>query len=484
MEPPFFLRGSRMQIILVSLVAFSTVGMFNAIVGLGGAGSTDPTTANNSNTALYVTFAIFGYFGGVMFNLLGKYGNRILVGCGGFTYGLYAVGQYVAGHNDGFDWLAILSGTILGIGAAMFATAQGAMMLAYAPEDKKGTYISLFWVISCLGGFVGGILVFAVNFENESPGASSATYFTLAAIMTVGAISSFFILCSPDQVIREDGVAVKVQQQTGPIDEIRNVALMFLDRHMLLLTPLFLASNFFYTYEFNVVNGALFSIRARGLNVALYWGAQMMGSFVFGRLFLDSAKYGRRHRAIYGGIVLGGIYTVTWALCCYLQIGWEGGFSKATHADFVRIDIDDSVRYIYPICVFLMFGLSDSMLQTYAYWLMGAITNDLNQLARYAGYYKGIQSAGAAVAWQLDNVATWKVEMFFNWALFTISIPPALAVAYFWVYDNKEDTEIECNLTGYYGSYPYVDQESAATCINSGPVGEVEDKRRKIAASP
>lgn len=43
---------------------------------------------------------------------------------------------------------------------------------------------------------------------------------------------------------------------------------------------------------------------------------------------------------------------------------------------------------------------------------------------RYSGFYKGVQSAGAAVAWQID---TQKVpflnQLITNWALMTVSFP-------------------------------------------------------------
>ena len=42
----------------------------------------------------------------------------------------------------------------------------------------------------------------------------------------------------------------------------------------------------------------------------------------------------------------------------------------------------------YPAHVWLMiiFGLLDSMLQTYAYWLMGAMSNSLGKLAVFTGF--------------------------------------------------------------------------------------------------
>ncbi|KAJ1661203.1 hypothetical protein GGH95_001544, partial [Coemansia sp. RSA 1836] len=43
-------------------------------------------------------------------------------------------------------------------------------------------------------------------------------------------------------------------------------------------------------------------------------------------------------------------------------------------------------------------------------------------LARYAGFYKAIQSIGAAVSWQLDakNVA-FKTQLVVNWALLDVA---------------------------------------------------------------
>lgn len=49
---------------------------------------------------------------------------------------------------------AIVSGGFLGWGAGLLWTAQGALMLAYAPEAKKGMYIRC--VVECWktwGGF-------------------------------------------------------------------------------------------------------------------------------------------------------------------------------------------------------------------------------------------------------------------------------------------------------------------------------------------
>lgn len=51
--------------------------------------------------------------------------------------------------------------------------------------------------------------------------------------------------------------------------------------------------------------------------------------------------------------------------------------------------------------------LADAMFQGLAYYTMSALSNDPFKLARMAGYYKGVQSAGSAVSFGMDAV---KVE--------------------------------------------------------------------------
>lgn len=46
----------------------------------------------------------------------------------------------------------------------------------------------------------------------------------------------------------------------------------------------------------------------------------------------------------------------------------------------------------------------DAAYQGLAYYTMSSITNDPFKLARMAGYYKGVQSAGAAVSFGMDAV--------------------------------------------------------------------------------
>ena len=60
---------------------------------------------------------------------------------------------------------------------------------------------------------------------------------------------------------------------------------------------------------------------------------------------------------------------------------------------------------------------------------MGAITNNGRKLANFAGFYKGIQSAGGAIMWRLDTLGTPYLSMFGScWGLLAGSLVVALPV--------------------------------------------------------
>jgi hypothetical protein len=60
---------------------------------------------------------------------------------------------------------------------------------------------------------------------------------------------------------------------------------------------------------------------------------------------------------------------------------------------------------------------------------MGAISNNSRKLANFAGFYKGIQSAGAAIIWRLDGYKAPYMNLFIScWVLLAGSLFVALPV--------------------------------------------------------
>jgi len=186
---------------------------------------------------------------------------------------------------------------------------------------------------------------------------------------------------------------------------LKSVMKLFSDWRMLALIPMFFTSNWIYTYQFTAVNAFNFSERSRSMNSMFYWFAQILSSIAFGS-FLDRAQWSRPTRARYGLILLAVVLAGTWIGGIIFQttfgpqaaIQVDGVWVK-NPADFHDIDLVNNTReYIGPFFLYVAYGAVDAMYQGYSYWLMGALTNDTSQAARFAGFYKFVQNLGSVLA--------------------------------------------------------------------------------------
>ncbi|PKU81723.1 UNC93-like protein 1 [Dendrobium catenatum] len=402
------------QVSLIGLVCFCCPGMFNALSGMGGGGQVDHDAANNANTALYTTFAIFGLLGGGIYNVLGP---RLTLFAGCSTYILYA-GSFLYYNHHSHQTFVIVSGGILGVGAGLLWAGQGAIMTSYPPPSRKGTYISIFWSIFNLGGVIGGLIPFVLNYHRtQSASVNDGTYIAFMCFMSAGTLLSLAIL-PPSRIIRDDGSRATVVTYSSVSTEGLEILKLFANWKMLLIIPAAWGSNFFYSYQFNNVNGIIFSLRTKGLNNVFYWGAQMIGSLAIGYL-LDFSFRSRRKRGLVGISVVAVLGTGIWAGGLANQLRYTDG-KWPNKLDFK----DSGSSYAGPFVLYFSYGLLDAMFQSLCYWVIGALADDSETLSRYSGFYKGVQSAGAAIAWQVDEHKTPLVsQLIVNWALTSISYP-------------------------------------------------------------
>ncbi|KAJ4982298.1 hypothetical protein NE237_033135 [Protea cynaroides] len=421
------------QVALIGLVCFCCPGMFNALSGMGGGGQVDPTAANNANTALSATSAVFGVLGGGIYNILGP---RLTLFCGCSTYVLYA-GSFLYYNHQQNQTFAIIAGALLGIGAGLLWAGEGAIMTSYPPEGRKGTYISIFWSIFNMGGVIGGLIPFVLNYNrSEAASVDDGTYIGFMCFMFAGVLLSFAIL-PPSKVVRDDGTICTNMRYSSVSIEATEILRLFLNWKMLLIAPAAWSSNFFYSYQFNNVNGLLFNLRTRGLNNVLYWGAQMLGSAGIGYV-LDFSFESRRKRGFVGIGVVSLLGTAIWG----------GGLAQQLTYSLrdlpEKLDFKDSgSAFAGPFVLYFSYGLLDAMFQSMVYWVIGALADDSETLSRYNGFYKGIQSAGAAVAWQVGshNVPLLS-QLIVNWCLTTLSYPLLFLLIVLAVKDNPKANKI------------------------------------------
>ncbi|KAJ2479875.1 hypothetical protein IWW56_002790 [Coemansia sp. RSA 2131] len=427
------------QVVLVGLVCFLCPGMFNAVNGMGGGGQLDPTAGNNANTALYSTFVVFGILGGAIVNLCGV---RWTIFCSGFMYALYSASYIYLNHKPDDGSFTIAAGALLGIGAGILWAAQGMIMVSYPREEEKGKYIAVFWIIFNLGGMLGGILPFAINYHSEKDSLSDGVYIAFVVLECLGAFLGL-ALAPPSKVTRSDGSSVVMVKYTNVGKEVIEIIKLFLNPTMLALLPMCFTSNFFYTYQFNNINAALFNIRTRGFNNIFYWGFQMLGAYAISFL-LDWQRLQRKTRGFIGFAIVFVVFNAIWGGSLALHNKYPDGI-EAGH----RMDFKDTKKAAGPIILYLLCGIGDALYQSMAYWVIGALTNDNQKLSRYAGFYKGMQSFGAAIAWQLDIKVITINQIIANWVLFGASVPPMLYVIWK-IKNHSEDQSIEAESADAY----------------------------------
>ncbi|KAJ5759332.1 hypothetical protein N7520_006488 [Penicillium odoratum] len=428
------------QLVMVAFVCFMCPGMFNALGGLGGGGRIDPTLGDNMNTALYSTFAVIGFFAGTFVNRIGV---RFALSFGGIGYCIYAISLLVSMHKnvDGFN---IFAGALLGVCAGLLWAAQGAIMMSYPPEQKKGHYFAWFWAIFNVGACIGALIPLGQNIHvTVKKDVNDGTYIGFIVLMAFGAVLALFI-CDADKIVRPDGSRVILMK--SPTWKTEIIGLWETISHqpfIVLLFPMFWSSNWFYTYQMNSVNSAYFNTRTKSLNNFLYWFAQIVAAAIIGPL-LDIKSVRRSTRARIALVVL---FVLTMAIWGGGYV-WQKGYTRETVAD-VNFKAWDwtTPGFEGPMFLYFFYGFYDAVWQGTVYWLMGALGNSGRKLANLAGFYKGLQSAGAAVMWSLDGQQKipYMSEFASNWGLLCGSLLFAAPVIIFKI---KDSVPIEEDLEG------------------------------------
>ncbi|KAL1844764.1 hypothetical protein VTK73DRAFT_1829 [Phialemonium thermophilum] len=422
------------QILLISFIFFCLPGMYNALGGLGGSGQVDPTVAANATVALLSTTAATAlFFVGPIFSWVGP---RICFMIGGWTYALYSGSLLYFNHHDKGAFV-IASGAILGIGASFIWIVQGAIMTTYVDESQKGRAIAVFWIIFNLGGGIGSLASFGLNYHSKSGTVTDSTYIALMVIMLFGWLLGVFI-CSPSR-IRLVQLLRAVETEKHSVKGTLKIAVKTMSSwRVVLMLPLFFSANVFYSYQQNNVNGLTFNIRSRSLNGALYWIAQMLGGLVIG-LILDMPWFNRNMRARIGWAVLFVTGMAIWGGGYAFQ-KWENARLAAGHKQ--DLDYKQGRLSTGPIFLYIFYGCYDALWQGFAYWMIGTESNSTARAAVLVGAYKTFQSTGGAMAWRINALkASAFTQLGMNWGLCIGSL--VIILPSVWTVSDHTDVQAE-----------------------------------------
>ena len=359
----------RVQACMLGSVLFLTVGTYNVITFLGGAGQQTAWLADWANIVLYIVFSVFCFVAPATLNWLGL---PVTLFIGGFGYAAYAASLWCFNHthNTGF---VLFAGGWCGLSAAMLWTAEGTAITAYASEDKKGLYVSIMWSIFQSGVVIGAAIPVGQNWDagtNNSSTVNDGTYIGLLILILFGTCVGL-VLRPWQKMVREDGSAVTVKAaNTSFVQELQNSWLVVKrNPWIILFWPWCWAINYYNIYQSNDFNGVVFTVRARALNVLCSAIMQVAAAWVL-QLVTDKLPCKRRMRAFAGAAYNFIVFNAVWIGGYFAMKRTRYGLTEAQ-----RLDVYDSGYGAWAF-LYVMYGFMDATYNCYAYWFIGALSND------------------------------------------------------------------------------------------------------------
>ncbi|PTD04289.1 UNC93-like protein [Fusarium culmorum] len=230
-----------------------------------------------------------------------------------------------------------------------------------------------------LGAVIGSLIPLGSNIKSQgNVNVNDGTYIGFIVLMFFGTTLAL-LLCNKNYVIRKDGsYVILMKNPTWQSELLGLYETIRFEPFVIFLFPMFFSSNWFYFYQQNAVNGAYFATKAIALNSRLYWLAQIVDAAIWEYL-LDREYLRRSVRTKIALMVIFAFTCIVWGV---------GYWDDAGHAG--------------PLVLYIFYGFYDAAWQATVYWFMGALSNSGRRCANYIGFYKGIQSAGAAISNNLD----------------------------------------------------------------------------------
>ena len=344
-----------------------------------------------------------------------------VVGTNGTDIGNHTAGPPAAAQHVWCQVVVVIGGAMCGLGAALLWTAQGRLMLEWSADGSdQGRLFSVFWGLFNCSAVAGGLLTY-FYFSHNTEDAPWPLYLVFLACIIAGGAATGLLAPSSEIVFSQrpsktspssamDAAALpppaplrSEQQQhqtmtTPPtptwIAEATATIRLFSTRRMATLSLLFWYTGFNQPYQLNTFGDRYFDKSTLGLELALFYGAEVVGGFLVGWL-LDreaSARVGAmRQLAIFIAVTLAGY---TFSLVDELPVAM--GKQNAT-----QLSIADGA-VVAPSAAFFLWGLSDSQVQGYAYWLIRQCHDDGPDMARAVGFYKMVQSLGWCVGFAMS----------------------------------------------------------------------------------
>ncbi|KAF2096215.1 hypothetical protein NA57DRAFT_43602 [Rhizodiscina lignyota] len=442
---PYHIRGfkiwayghPRVQAIMLGCVLFMTVGMFNVITFIGGAGQQSAWLSDISNIALYSVFSAFCFVAPACLNY---FGLRATLCAGGIGYAGYAASLWCFNHTGNVPFV-IFGGCWCGFSAALLWCAEGTAITSFASENKKGLYVSIFWSIFQFGVVIGASIPVAQNWNagtNNNSRVGDGTYIGLFILMLIGSCLGL-VLYPWQKIIREDGsrVMLEVNKKTFLEELVTSWEVCKRNWWILFFWPMCWAVNYYNIYQSNDFNGVYFTVRGRALNTFISGAVQIPSAWIL-NLFTDKLPFGRRKRAFVAVIYVFVAINAVWIAGYFTMKKTVFGLSEEE-----RVDVFDS-GYPGACAVYVLYGFTDATYNCYAYWFIGALSNRPEELSVYASMFRLLNALCQICAFSL-NLNGYSKEFMFgsSWAFVAAGPVFVLPIIKYWLKDTNMGESIE-----------------------------------------
>ncbi|KAJ4377629.1 hypothetical protein N0V83_000456 [Neocucurbitaria cava] len=421
----------RVQAIMLGTVLFMTVGMFNVITFIGGAGQQTAWLSDISNIALYTVFSVFCFTAPATLNF---FGLRTTLCAGGIGYAAYAASLWCFNHTGNVPFV-IFGGCWCGWSAALLWCAEGTAITSFASENKKGLYVSIFWSIFQFGVVIGAAIPVGQNWNagtSNNSRVGDGTYVGLFVLMLTGTVLGL-ALYPWQKIIREDGSRVMLEVNKKTFREELVISVRVCKSHwwIIFFWPMCWAVNYYNIYQSNDFNGVYFTVRGRALNTFISGAVQILSAWIL-NIFTDKLPLRRRQRAFVAICYVFVAINVVWGAGYIMMKRTKYGLSEAE-----RVDVYDS-GYASACAVYVLYGFTDATYNCFAYWFIGALSNRPDELSVFASMYRLLNALCQICAFALDLNGYSKEFMFgTSWA-FTAAGPIfVLPIIKYWLKDTN-----------------------------------------------
>ena len=341
--------------------------MYNVITFIGGAGQQTAWLSDIANIALYTVFTVFCLIAPACLNF---FGLRTTLCFGGFGYAAYAASLWCYNHTGNVPFV-IFGGCWCGLSAAFLWTAEGTAITAFASEEKKGLYVSIFWSIFQFGVVIGAAIPVGQNWNtgvNNDSRVNDGTYIGLFILMLCGAFLGL-AMYPWHKIVREDGSLVMMKRRKTFREELAtSAAVCRRNWWIIFFWPMCWAVNYYVVYQNNDFNGIYFTVRGRALNTFLSGVVQIPAAWIL-NIFTDKLPFGRRKRAFWALVYVFVAFNAVWIGGYWVMKDTRHGLTEEE-----RVDVFDS-GYGASAFLFVMYGFMDATYNCYAYWFIGALSN-------------------------------------------------------------------------------------------------------------